>query len=587
MKRVLLWLFALSTLALFQSACMEENGDGVPIAYPAKEQLPTVSALPTITLAPRTLIPTRDPGNFIEPDVSLNLVVPENALVNVQYPAFVEAEIVGRGVASIARIAGQRDADGRQRLLEIETLAPIEANDEGAGDWPEGVHELPLVWTVEADALNDSVNQEYVVLMPYGENNEQLAGDGSYQQVGKEIQDGVRLLIEPGAGSASLLQDVASGMTFVPRPGDEFRPDVLYLGDGGQLVSEPGKALVFDEAGQIGYERQLLPAGGYFLGISTAILNGETMTEAVDFIIQDVPLLPGYRAYLDPSYGFQFLYPAEWPVPALNDGRLTSIQPAGTMELNITRLPGAGGRGVAQLKREVIQSFGSIQVLFEDLIAVDGDGALWTAYGYDSVDGSHTGVFVILVDGETGYVIDVDGRAENEAQVLELVKVLADSWTFRPAGSENRLGSWVQESAGDLEVAVPADFDTMTLENGWYRFSAQDKNAFVAIRMEAGSDGELGQRHQYWLNAAGAGSDDFARNDPYVVEWADKRWLRSDFSNTNLLGNVVMGSLVGKFVDGQTIFIWSEARANEFEALDKEVFDNVSADVRPLIAPDS
>ena len=154
-------------------------------------------------------------------------------------------------------------------------------------------------------------------------------------------------------------------------------------------------------------------------------------------------------------------------------------------------------------------------------------------------------------------------------------------WTFRPAASKNRLGGWVRENVGGLEVAVPADFGQATLDNGWQRFSAQNIDAFVAIRMEAGRVGELGQRQRHWLDVAGASADDFVSTEPYEIERADQRWLRSDYAYTDLMGNVVAGSFAGKSIEDQLIFIWSEAPATTFEALDHDVFDVVAADVRP------
>jgi hypothetical protein len=244
-------------------------------------------------------------------------------------------------------------------------------------------------------------------------------------------------------------------------------------------------------------------------------------------------------------------------------------------------LPDIGDRGADQLKREAIESYGSIQILFEDLISVGGSGGLWTAYGYDSVDGPHTGVFVVMVHEGTGYIIDVDGRTENETELLETIGVLTDSWQFRPAGRQKRLGNWVQESLEEFEVAVPADYGYTGLENGWHRFSAEEAATFVAVRTESGDGGPLGQRHKQWLDVAGASAADFVGNEPYEIEYAGQRWLRSDFSYGDPLGDVVMGSIVGKTVEGRLIFTWSEAPATVFEALDQEVFSMVAADVRP------
>lgn len=580
MKRYL-FLLAAVILPFIQASCLEGEVGETSTTSPREVVSATISPVATMTPTLPRPLPTRNPGMDSEPVVSLNLVVPENALVNVQHPAFAEAEIVGWGVEAVTLVAGLNEVGGRQRVLSLEPLVPNRGAGGSPFTWREGVHELPLVWTAEADKLNDGANEEYVVLHPGGENTELSAIGGGYRRADGESYRDVRLHVDTALGAPVLVHDIVSGEKFEPGPGDEFRPDVMYLADDGRLVTELGMTLVFDAAKQIGYERQLLPAGSYFLGASAAIPGGVAMTETVDFIIEDVPLLPGYRAYLDPDFGFQFLYPAEWPAPTYSEGRLTTRKPEESIELNITILSDVGNRGADQLKRETIGSFGSIQVLFEDLIAVGEGGALRTAYGYDSVDGPHTGVFIILVDDETGYIIDVDGQAESEERVLEIVGVLTDSWTFRPVGGSDRLGDWAQDTVGGIDVAFPTAFAYALLENGWHRFSAEDADAFGAIRLEEDHDVGLELRHRHWLDVAGTNVAAFAASDAYEIERPGQRWIRSDFSYSNAAGSTRMGSITGKSLEGQFIFIWSEAPEDTFEAFERDVINVMMADARP------
>jgi hypothetical protein len=582
MKCRLLWLAAMVFSSIVLSACFEDETNQSPGFYPGRDVSPTPSPAPSVIPTRLPPLPTPNPPPYSEPVVLLSLFVPENALVNAQYPAFVEAELIGRGVESVAQIAGQNEENGRQRVLSLSSFEPDDVADGRPAVWREGVHELPLVWTAEADVLSDGGSKEYVVFLDEGNNAELPVVAGRYRRAGDGTLLDVRLLVDPSVGAPVLVHDVASGGTFDPRPGDEFQPYVFFLGEGGQIVTEPGQTLVFDAAKQLGYARQLVPAGSYFLGAMATIPGSPALIETVDFIVEDVPLVPGFRAYLDPDDGFQFLYPAGWPVPAGSEDRLTSGNSSGSIVLNITLLRDIGDRAADRLKRETIESFGSIQILFEDLISIGAGGGLWTAYGYDSSDGPHTGVFVILTDNEIGYIIDVDGRQDSEELLLEIVQVLTDSWTFRPAGKSNLLGDWVRYSVSGLNVTVPADHTLSALENGWQRFSAEGDNAFVAVRIEDGRDVELEQRHGHWLDVAGASVDDFAASASYEVERSTQKWIRSDFSYSDLSGNTVLGSVTGKSMDGRLIFVWSEAPAADFLAFDQDVVDVVTADARPI-----
>ena len=581
MRRVSSFLIALLILAGVNAACADFVSDDSPPDNPVNATSPATPVSPSTTPIRLPPPPTRNPQITNLAEVAVGLAVPENALVSVQYPAFVEAEIVGHEIESVAEVAGQIDVNGRHRLLALRQLQPDGSGLGRMSHWRAGVHELPLIWNTEADVLNDGANEEYALVVSHGENVELLAIRGSYQRAGEEGRANTLLLIDPEVRARNQLRDLDSGVTLEPRPGDAFLPDALFLGEDGQFVKEPGKRLVFDATAQIGLERQLLPAGGYFLGVSVRGPGGEIATETVDFIIEDRPLLPGYRAYLDPNYGFQFLYPADWPAPVGENGRLAIRQPSGTLELNITFFQNTGGRGADELKREVIQAFGSIQILFEDLIEVGGSGALWTAYGYHSAVGPRTGVFVVLVDGERGYIIDADGRSEEEARLLEIVRVLVDSWTFRPVGSAYRLGDWLRDESDGVSVAIPADYTDARLEEGWLRYSAEAPGSFVALRTENGGLEDLARRQLYWLEMVGAGNGEFSSNDAYEVELAGQRWIRSDYAYADPLGEVVWGTVAGKYVEDQLIFTWFEAPPIKFDALEREIFTIVAADAHP------
>jgi hypothetical protein len=196
---------------------------------------------------------------------------------------------------------------------------------------------------------------------------------------------------------------------------------------------------------------------------------------------------------------------------------------------------------------------------------VGDGGGLWTAYGYEASDGSHTGVLLAFNRDGIGYSVDVDGLASAEALTLELMKVLAESWVFRPDVTRQQDNVWTWTSIEQVMMPVWTDYYQEELANGWRRFSVRDGISFMAIRLEPGGQSDLSSLVTQWRNTAGNGVADFAGSQVYPFPLNDREWTRTDFSYLGEGSLEIRGFVMAAEVNGRILVAWAEFPVTRFE----------------------
>lgn len=559
-------------LTVFLTAACQRDDEKVVSPLQAKNVVvePQETLSPTSLNMPPTL-PQRGSNEPLLADMaSVNIVSASEEPVGMQMPAFVEAEFSGRDIEGLSLWAGRTDEDGTRQLFSHQQLA----SEPAAGEkrtWSDGVHELVHVWYTVGDFLTDANNGDFVILWNSEQGETIQTVNGRYRLVGTEEYVEAVLIVDVIEGRSSGLIELNTGQQISPQSGDEFQVTNLQLADNLSLMPASGVTLQFNDAGQLHYEKRPLPGGNYFLGLSLETESGETVADFIDLIIGNENLRSGYRAYYDPLVGYQFLYPTFMSELEFEENRLIGRNISDTMKLTITAHPDFDQKSASDLKSEVLRSYGDVQILYEDTAPIGSTGALWTAYGYDSEDGSHTGVLLIFNHGEKTYVVDIDGRSADESTILEMVRMLSESWVTRPGANDQADGNWRLTNVDGIELMVPADFQYAKLTNDWHRFSLDDGTTFIAIRSESASGGRILDRTRHWLGIAGNEVSEFAYSDFYTVELPPYDWIRLDFSYEDHEALEMSGSIMATRIRDQIIFLWFEAPADQIGELEQQI----------------
>lgn len=495
-----------------------------------------------------------------------------------QSPALLDLEIVGRQIENVAFRSGRTEEDGRQRLLLYETMVPG-ADTGAAAGWRDGVHYDFTLWHTEGTYLYDAEgNGDFVVAWPVGAETDHFAVAGRYRQAAADLYlDAYAIFERATAQLVQLWGNEGGALVEVwPHAGDEFQPYAFYRQATGEPVPEPGVALFFDEEQPIVAERRPLPDGNYFFGVVAANASGATAEAAVDVAVANSAVIPGYRAYLDPDMGFQFLYPDTWSAPVYDGSLLYAGD--GQTQMQLTAYPNMEpGAQLAQLKAEALATFGAVDILFEDEVVVGGIRGLRTAYGYTNAGGEvRTGVFFVVIQDRLGFVVDVDGTAEDEANTVAAAAIMAEQWRFAPAGFSRQKGQWTRFDFGAFSVAQPPGFAYQAF-NEWQRFSS-GRHTFVALRVQPAT-GSAPATLAALLGDAGDGVAGFNPGDLYAFPLAGVVWQRADFSYQTAEGDDVWGFIMAREEDGQEIVAWAEAPAATYNELERDVFLTVIADL--------
>ena len=524
------------------------------------------------SLARGPSLPQRHLNNTGQPEfVTVGVVSASEEPVGLQMPAFIEAEVAGRRMKNVVLLAGRQEGDGSRRLLLYDDLRSALLAGESE-TWPDGIHEIIQVWYSVGDYLADDASGDFVLLWDSDLGRGKRKVDGRFRPAGQENYIETILIVDTGVGVSTGLIESTTGSAISPQPGDEFQITNTRLLEDLNVAHSPGVSLIFNQAGQLTYEKRPLPGGVYFLGISSETASGLTATDLRELTVGNENLRSGFHAYYDPVKHFQFLYP-EYLMEIMQEGeRLTSQNISGTLKLTITNYPDSYQKPVADLKSDVLRTFGDVQILYEDTAPVGSTGALWTAYGYEAADGSHSGVFLVFYQDELAYAVDVDGRSEDEARMLETVNILSESWVIRPGASGQFAGDWQPASVHDFELWVPSDYQFAKLTNEWHRFSGADGLTFIALRSEPAAGGRILDRMRYWLEISARDVDDFSYSDFYTLDLADNSWIRLDFIYKLSDGTEMAGSIMATRFDEELLYAWAEAPADTHDTFEKEQY---------------
>ncbi len=568
------------------------RSSGIAIYFPRNgdHYAPEYSRATQLSLWNRFLNSYYDVGlaSITAPEVNLTAAFGES--VGVQNPAYLDFEVAGRDIASVLLLGGLYEADGQRRLLEFDRLIPEPTylpDGSYLETWRDGLHEDFFVWDTQVTYLYDNLgNGGFVVMWPTTPGSSHFTVQGQYRAPDAADFTPASLVFDQSSGEMVRLwgQQNGGAAELTPLPGGEFQVYDYYLTPENNISQQFGGTLFFGETADsngkaaLFFEWRPLPDGSYFLGFAAE--NGaEQRTYAfTDLAVSNSNAAPGYRAYLDPYLGFQFLYPETWFTPVYTQSLLYTSDMTAETFLQLTVYPNLE-RGVTAnaLQADALRQFGNVDVLFSDEVAVAGVRGLRTAYGYDRAEGStRTGLLVTFVQNGTGFVVDVDGPLEKESETITAVSTLIDSWKFTGAGFGLQPGQWTSRTLDDFTVAQPADF-VYQPTNTWQRFSA-NRETFVALRTRPAT-GDAVAILANLVQDASSGVVGFAAQEPRRFALGATPWQRVDFAYVNSDGREIWGFLMVKIQGGQEVVAWAEAPKSVYNELETRVFLVMLADM--------
>ncbi|MEM8859201.1 MAG: clostripain-related cysteine peptidase [Chloroflexota bacterium] len=499
-------------------------------------------------------------------------------------PLWLGFQISGLDLTTVNLLVGQPSAENRLKLLEIDPLIPEPsrlANGAKVYEWQDGLHEDFFIWHTRVTWLqDDSGNGQFVVLWP-------LAQDGSGNR-----RSARGVLISSATGEefeASLVFDTTSRLSvqawaftedstpyeISARPGDTFIPYDWYLIDG-QLTRERGALLTLNGGSQLSYEWRPVPDGIYQIGFEAENRSGTKGRTLIEVEVAQTAAID--RTYLDAYTGFQFDYPSDWYRPTWNGEQLFSTDQTGETAMQVSIFDESTGLSAEQIRQQALKDFGNIDILYEDQLEIAGLPATSTAYGYTDSDGlAHTGLFYTFVLGDNGYVVDLDGKQENEPGTIQIANTIANSWQFRPVGNGLFPGKWPRVNLKQISVPSPTNFEQR--ESGtWQRFQASwDSRVFIALKSDSIEvERAIDQTIQAMSNAASSNVNAFNETPTFRIAIRDRIWARRDFTYVDENGQEVWGFImVAEESDGVSsyhITAWAEAPASSYNSIEQNVF---------------
>lgn len=518
-----------------------------------------------------------------------DIPLPEFKIVNVlsdnagsQNPGYMDVEITGRDIENVVLFNGRYEG-GKQHLLQFDYLLPEPTHLEDGSllyEWKDGVHKDFFVWNTEGIYLSDSTGKgDYVVMWPTEYNSPQYTVRGQFIRAGSSTPFDANLVFDSNqqklTGVWTFQAEARSAPNEIfPEAGDQFRIYNSFIDDSGNLTSEPGVTITFDDNKLVYYDWRPLPSGNYFLGFRATNISGQTASDSHDFKVTNDNLDPGYKGYLDPYKGFQFLYPDSWYTPSYQDTLLYTYDIATSSTLmRITLYPEVGEATADDLKAQTLEQFGNPTIVQEVDVSIGGVDGKGTVYSYQADTGDdHTGAFLAFVNDGTGYVVDIDGLSDNSEANINALNKIIDTWVFQPVGFGLQPGNWASVEASNFTVQLPSNFSYEELDSGWQLFSSDDGYSFVALRTDPASGDELKEVVQGWVDVAGDGVDSFAAGDAYRYSLGENAWARVDFTYTADDGTDLQGFIMATIVDDQEVVGWAEAPVDAFAGLENSVF---------------
>lgn len=568
-----------------------KNSHGVAVYFPrnGRHYDPAYAAATAMPAWDRLLTQYHQVGQAALPPPQLRITNALRDVVGVQNPAFFEFEIAGRDVENVAILGARLEEDGSRRLLEYDLLIPEPTTlPDGTElvEWRDGVHEDFYVWRTLVTTLTDANgNAEPVVMWPTEPGSPLFTVQGRLRRNADGAFSDANLVFDNSSGALVRVwgvQGADGAAELLPQPGDEFQVYTLFWEADDTIRREPGPSFFFDENGALGFERRPLPDGRYLFGFQVENVAGATAGDFQELSVANEGFVAGYTAYLDPYLGFQFLYPEDWYPPVYDDALLYTTARADDTQLQVTIYPNLEAAVTAEtLTAQTLAQFGAVDVLFADEVTVLETAVPRTAYGYTHPDkGARTGVFFTLVWDGVGYVVDLDGPQTAEAATQAAAAQIAASWQFAPAGYGLQPGQWATVDFETFSVAQPADFVYQSLET-WQRFSA-GRFTFVALRTQPFA-GSLDSLLTQLTADAGMGVNAFVADPPFRYGLGGAVWQRVNFAYaaTDESGAPleIWGFVMVKQVGGQAVIAWAEAPRSTYNALERNVFLTMIADL--------
>jgi len=564
-----------------------KNSDGIAIYFPrSREHYAEAYGASTPLKLWDQFLYSYHTNSFTElppPEVHLAEVVAD--AVGVQSPAYLDFEIVGRDIANVVLLAGFYGDDGRRRLVEYDRLIPEPTylpDGSELSEWRDGVHEDFYIWHTKVTYLYDYLGAgDYVVMWPTAPDSSLFTVQGQFNRADGSTFP-ANLVFDHETDQLTRIWGSGDGEAaaeIMPQPGDTFQVDTLYLDETDAVVREPGALLSFDDTGDLYFEWRPLPNGRYFIGFEAENVAGDTARTTTDVVVSNEDVVDGYTAYLDPYLGFTFLHPSNWYTPIYTDTLLYTSSRDNDTNLQVTIYPHLeNGTHPLTLKNQTLASFGPVDILYQDEIAMAGVGGQQVAYGYEKADGGlRTGIFFTFVKDGQGYVVDVDGPQELEPETIAAVQQLQDSWQFTDQGFGFKPGDWAEVDEDSFSVAHPLDFRYQA-QGDWQRFVA-DGHTFVALRAQPETRPSLDVLSAL-VRDAGNGVEGFEAERPFLFPLAGHLWDRVNFAYTATDGTEIWGYIMTRVSDGQEIVAWAEAPATTYNDLKATVFLTVIADLR-------
>lgn len=469
-----------------------------------------------------------------------------------QRPAYISVEMAGFDIAELTWQIGRYEEDCN-RLLSMGQILPQDGES-----WPDGVHQASFSWTAAGFFIGDGERADFVYVQ-MNDSSAMIGGRFRSSSTGETVD--ANLLVDPAANRLLSLQTTA-GQPLTPAPGDGFQLFDRCLAADDSIQSEPGVELIYLAGEQFHFDQRPLTTGDYFLHL--AARNDENgATSRADFQVDNDFLLPDYQVYLNPEYGFQFLYPDDWQTPQLQNGRLVTGDDTTTQTVTIH--PDRSGSAPADLKNLALSQFGNVTVLFEDQISIDNIGALWTAYGYGGADGQHTGILLTFIRDGVGFTVDMDGLQTAEEQTISLMNTFVENWLFRPDITGPRARGWTASVFDDLAMPVKTTYYQEELGNGWRRYAVGDGISFLAVRTEPLRRTRLSNVVEQWRDVAGRGVEEFAISEDYEFVLNGREWIRTDFAYVGEGSLQIQGFVVVTEIDDQAVVFWAEMPITRYE----------------------
>jgi hypothetical protein len=233
-----------------------------------------------------------------------------------------------------------------------------------------------------------------------------------------------------------------------------------------------------------------------------------------------------------------------------------------------------GEQPIINLKQRTLDAFGDISILYEDQIEIGHGGGLRTVYGYQAPDGPRTGVMLVFSQQGRAYVIDIDGKAEAEDELMALADVVAKNWVKRATSTRGE-GRWMDGSVEGLPVKIPAEHRPHSMDNGWQRFAGGDQFTFLAMRSEPTAEQGLFNALQHWLGVAGGSVQEFVSSEIYAHQRNDRSWARADFEYALTEGDQIAGAIMVTRIGDRFLILWAEAPLAAFHDYDFGILQTV------------